>query len=773
MTDNIEKNEQSPEKKEEQVHVFIPLYEKNSREEEAELALKRTKLTPAISWTLVIMLMLIIFSEPIIQISRELSRGEKPKAFEVVKLLPSFERSDKHGYKGFWRYWGTLATVGEIQDFEKGLEKSSDIGQSLLPNAQNLLTGTFKAGNEQAYVGVPGWLFYRPEVDYCTGKGFLNIDSLKSRSRSGDSSTEEVQPDPRIAILDLRDKLKARGIELIVMPAPIKPMIQPDKLSARYSPDADAVQNPSYKQFVDEMRAKGVRILDVTDDLIAQKRATKRPQYLETDTHWTPEAMERAVRSLVKYIDNEKLLTRGCIMEGDKYVEYYQRMGITKRRAIPGSFAIPFKGMDLNKRNDPVSNMGDIAEMLKLPANQKIYKPQTVEIDIIEKLVSNKVDHTPGKYLNSGEIPYKEEPWQPDKSSDVLVLGDSFFKIYSLEGMGWGSGAGFVEQLSYQLQHPLDKIVINAGGSFATRKELDNRMKRGQDPLAGKKLVIYEFAMRDLMMGDWKVYPMVDKKKNVVETVAPVVPVPVPVPNNGNQTVAPEKNVFEITKIAPEAFEAINGNTASISCKVPVDCKLNLTIRDAANKDVRWLSKKNEAKKAGTFTVKWDGMDKKGKPVKPGKYSVNLEPVNVTARVIFPVIGEVTINEPKTVKPPVSPIVVNPPIVSKDLVVSGTIKAISVSPKPGTVAYKDCVIAIDLGSVKVQSGTLADSEILVFVWGMKDNKLTTSSSYSVGQTVTFKLTAWDKVEGKFGGYNRIELNGDDIDALNLYWGEGR
>ncbi|MEI6520338.1 MAG: hypothetical protein WCO98_09930 [bacterium] len=724
MTDNKEKTEQIPEKKEEQVHVHIPLYEKNSREEEAELALKRTKLTPAISWTLVIMLMLIIFSEPLIQISRELSRGEKPKVFEVVKLLPSFERTDKHGYKGFWRYWGTLATVGEIQDFEKGLEKSSDIGQSLLPGAQQLLTGTFKAGNEQAYIGVPGWLFYRPEVDYCTGKGFLDKDSLKSRSRSGDSSTAAIQPDPRIAILDLRDKLKARGIELIVMPAPIKPVIQPDKLSGRYSYDADAVQNPSYKQFVDEMTDKDIRVFEVTDDLIAQKSATREPQYLETDTHWTPDAMECAAKSLSKYIKKENLLPAIQSTEYERKVEN-------------------------------ITNFGDIAEMLKLPVYQKIYDKQTVTIH---------------------PVTIGNNPWQPDKSSDVLVLGDSFFNIYSLEGMGWGKEAGFVEQLSFQLQHPLDKIVINAGGSFATRKELDNRMKRGQDPLAGKKLVIYEFAMRDLMMGDWEIYPMVDKKKSV-KTVAPVVPVPVPipvpVPNNGNQTVISDKNIFEITKITPDAFEAINGNFASIICKVPVDCKLNLTIRDAANKDIRRLSKKNEAKKAGTFTVKWDGMYKKSKPVKPGKYSVYLEPVNDTALGMPPVIGYVTIKETTTVKPPVTPIVVNPPTVSKDLVISGTIKAISVSPKPGTVAYKDCVIAIDLGNVKVQSGTLSDSEILVFVWGMKDNKLTPASSYSVGQTVTFKLTAWDKVEGKFGGYNRVELNGDDIDALNLYWGEGR
>lgn len=709
MTDIKDKSEPEP--------VYIPLYDKNSREEEAELALKRTKITPSIAWTLIIMLMLVIFSEPLLQIYRDLRQGKTPKAFEVVTLLPSFVRSDKHNNQGFWRLWGTLATVGEIQGFDKDLEKSSYIGQYLLPRAQSFLTGIFKAGNEQAYVGVPGWLFYRPEVDYCTGKGFLNKDSLKLRARSGDSSSEVIQPDPRAAIIDFRDKLKARGIELIVMPVPVKPMIQPDKLSPRYSAGADVIQNPSYKEFVSEMTANGVRILDVSADLIAQKRSVNRPQYLETDTHWTAEAMECAAKSLATYIQQEKLLAAGV-------------------------------GADYQCGNMEVANLGDIAAMLKLPADQNIYKKQTLTINPITK---------------GGEA------WAPDKSSDVMLMGDSFFNIYSLEGMGWGSGAGFVEQLSYELKHPLDKIVINAGGSFATRKELDNRMKRGQDPLAGKKLVIYEFAMRDLMVGDWKIYPMVDK--NETSNVTPGQPGETMVPINPDVPVVSTDNMlFAIDSITPAVLE--QGSKAVIAYSVPFDSKINIAIQDASKMNIRLLSRKNEAKKAGKYTVAWDGTDKNGKPVDAGIYSVVITPVNDTATIMLPAEGTITVTEPQTVSPPIT-IENPPPVVSNDLVVRGVVKAVSVSPKPGTVPYKDCLIAIDMGSIIVQSGKLDDPELLVFVWGMKDNNLTAASSYTVGQTITLKLTPWDKVEGKYGGYNREELKGDNIDALNIYWGEGR
>ena len=83
------------------------------------------------------------------------------------------------------------------------------------------------------------------------------------------------------------------------------------------------------------------------------------------------------------------------------------------------------------------------------------------------------------------------------------MLGDSFSNIYSLESMGWGTSAGFVEQLSYSLRRPVDRLMQNDQGAFATRAML----QRDPGRLDRKRVVIYQFAARELAVGDWKVLP--------------------------------------------------------------------------------------------------------------------------------------------------------------------------------------------------------------------------------------------------------------------------
>ncbi len=91
--------------------------------------------------------------------------------------------------------------------------------------------------------------------------------------------------------------------------------------------------------------------------------------------------------------------------------------------------------------------------------------------------------------------------WRSDRGADVLVLGDSFSNIYSLASMGWGDAAGLVEHLSYALGRPVDRIVQNDDGAFATREML---RKAGPERLAGKRVVIWQFAARELAGGNWK-----------------------------------------------------------------------------------------------------------------------------------------------------------------------------------------------------------------------------------------------------------------------------
>jgi hypothetical protein len=74
--------------------------------------------------------------------------------------------------------------------------------------------------------------------------------------------------------------------------------------------------------------------------------------------------------------------------------------------------------------------------------------------------------------------------------------------------MQWGQAAGYAEQLSYHLQQPIDTICQNDAGSFATRQRLSRQLKKGVDRLAGKKVVVWQFATRELAFGDWKSIPM-------------------------------------------------------------------------------------------------------------------------------------------------------------------------------------------------------------------------------------------------------------------------
>ena len=135
-----------------------------------------------------------------------------------------------------------------------------------------------------------------------------------------------------------------------------------------------------------------------------------------------------------------------------------------------------------------ISGLGDIARMLRLPPSQDIYRPEKVTIH---------------------EVSSGNATWRPSTDADILLLGDSFSNIFSLDALGWGESAGFAEHLSRALGgRPLDCILRNSDAAFATREMLSRELARGHDRLAGKKLVVWEFAARELAFGDWKMIDM-------------------------------------------------------------------------------------------------------------------------------------------------------------------------------------------------------------------------------------------------------------------------
>lgn len=440
----------------------------HSREEIAKIEIGHTDSTPAINWFLTLFFLAVITAVPLLQTGREFaairagkeSDRKLPQSFDVFSfLLPSRAEltTPASAQEGLLAAGSRVNAriLRDIQTYETDLKERDTLMQWLIPRMQVPVTAWLKGGNEDAYCGRDGWLFYRRDIDSLTGRGFLDPEILARRAAGGSELKAPPQPDPLKAILEFRDQLAKRGIALIVMPAPVKPTIHPERHSARYEGRNEAVQNPSFSAFVEKLAGGKVACFDAAP-LLVQAREGGTPQYLKTDTHWTPEGMELAANALSEFARKTASLSPAT----DRFTAAARE----------------------------VTNLGDVAMMLKFPAEWKVFAPETATV----------------RQVLDGK-----NPWQPDPKAEILLLGDSFTNIFSLAPMGWGEGAGLAEHLSLALGLPVDAITRNDAGSFATREMLAKELQRGNDRLAGKKLVIWEFASRELASGDWKLIPMV------------------------------------------------------------------------------------------------------------------------------------------------------------------------------------------------------------------------------------------------------------------------
>ena len=336
----------------------------------------------------------------------------------------------------------------------------------LRPPVQQGMTGLLQAGTELVYTGNDRWLFFGADVGYVTGPPFLAPSVLRRRSTSGDTLRRPPQPDPRVAILDLHRTLRARGIDLVVMPTPTKPSVHPEQLGGLSS---SAPRNASFASFTAELRAEGVLVFDLATLLSELKPTSDAPLYLATDTHWRPETMTIAADHLASFIE-----------------EHVQ---------LPPSDGVPYRSATREVRNQ-----GDTTRLLDLKSPATLFPSETVRIRRIS--------------------PINDTRWRSDPGASVLLLGDSFTNIYSLEAMGWGESAGLAEQLSYELGRSVDRISQNDGGAHAPREQLATELARGRDRLDGKRVVVYQFSERELAYGDWRLVDLTARPAPTLATFA-------------------------------------------------------------------------------------------------------------------------------------------------------------------------------------------------------------------------------------------------------------
>ncbi|MCX7818354.1 MAG: hypothetical protein N2652_03970 [Kiritimatiellae bacterium] len=430
-----------------------------TREELALTEIGHTEISPAAARVAMVVVTVGLALAPLAEIARDFvdyRRGERPSPWPTIAGIGPVIADAVIAWSA--APGGLLNRMLEanhvlrigLQRYEDELEEASWFRERVQPATQWLLCRLLRAGNEPTLIGRSGVLYYGPELEHLAGAGFLDPGQLERRRRSGDRWTPAPQPDPVAAIVEFRDQLAARGIHLIVMPVPVKIGAWPAGFTDRRL-GSPPLRNRSWPQFRAALERHQVEILDIAEVMRNFPPDLRAGPYLRTDTHWRPETMEAIAAALAQRI----------------------------RPRLP---AVP----PTTYRASPalVTNRGDLAVMLNLPASAPWPAP---EVAAIRQVISP-----------------DGRPWTSDPTAEVLLLGDSFANIFSLDSMRWGSAAGLAEHLSLALQRPVDRMVRNDAGAYATRHLLFGELRRRPERLANKRVVVWQFSERELSLGDWK-----------------------------------------------------------------------------------------------------------------------------------------------------------------------------------------------------------------------------------------------------------------------------
>jgi hypothetical protein len=135
-------------------------------------------------------------------------------------------------------------------------------------------------------------------------------------------------------------------------------------------------------------------------------------------------------------------------------------------------------------RSVNVRRHGDLVEMQQVREIERALEPESLAcLQVVQP---------------DTRTPYRDRP-----ESEVLILGDSFLRIYEQDEPG---AAGFIAHLARELGQPLTSIVNDGGASTLVRQRLAHRPRL----LLNKRLVIWEFAERDIRVGTegWQIVPL-------------------------------------------------------------------------------------------------------------------------------------------------------------------------------------------------------------------------------------------------------------------------
>jgi len=242
------------------------------------------------------------------------------------------------------------------------------------------------------------------------------------------------------AILDWQRQLAARGVRLVVVVAPLKPALLTDRVARRFTVGVAAWRSPETAAVLGALRTGGVEVVDLPAvfGALPAPGLAEEPWYEPADTHWSQRGLHVAADAIIDALGWER---------------------------IPGVYAV---------REEMIQRPADLAK-LRSPGGTDGDRPKEPCLVVADA---------------QGRAPAARPG-----SAEVLLLGDSFCRIFE---EGEVTGAGLRSQLAWRLGRPVGLIRQDGGGATLVRQEL----ARKPEWLRGVKVVVWEFAERDLLSAD-------------------------------------------------------------------------------------------------------------------------------------------------------------------------------------------------------------------------------------------------------------------------------
>ena len=315
-------------------------------------------------------------------------------------------------------------------------------GQTQLSEAEQKWRGELasrvqssQSKNAAGLAGTDGWLFLAAELRFLSLGRFWGDEAAKvSRSHKPD------QADPVPAIVNFQKQLKARGIDLLVVPVPPKAAIYPEKLLPDFKTGSDDAA-PVLDKFYEDLRVAGIDVLDLTPLFLKSRDDKRGPVFCKTDSHWSGFGCTLAAQAIAESVRG-KLPASGS---GREYVSEWKETEIN----------------------------GDLVTLL--PPGSTKPGPEKIAVRSVRE-------------KGSGAAV------QPDRNSPVLLLGDSHTLVFH---DFLAERAGLVDQFAQELGFAPDLIGTRGSGATPVRLSLYRHSLKNPDYLTKKRVVVWCFAARD------------------------------------------------------------------------------------------------------------------------------------------------------------------------------------------------------------------------------------------------------------------------------------